>query len=911
MTENLKQMLRTMTRPRRSQSSDQLVGQMLGAEYKLLELLGQGAMARVYKATHLTLDRTVAIKILTSPAPDLVARFVHEIKVHSLLKHNNIVEALDCVTDARTGQACFVMEFLAGDSLQHVIRGNPEGLKSEEDIYFVISHVASALNYAHRQGVIHRDLKPANMVFVETGDGLQVKVVDFGMARLQEQVQRFTKTGHIVGSPLYMSPEQCMGKELDPRSDVYSLALVTYEMATGKAPFAGVPTLYDVMQSHCDPDTHPEPVSAKNENLRLCKRLDQIILVAMETNPDSRFQTVKHFEEALRVWHEAVKKGMSEEELDLIPINRGEPPQSDQRVATGEMSPRSALSNRSGALLRRSGRVEKRSKEIVSVSVERAKLSKFTGKKEVMSLNADPATTYETDETKARNARAAAAAAFEKPKANWRIPEMITTHHGGGWGVVPGQELGYIRQCEPLVGKILNRRYRVQQLIGEGGMSIVYRAQDQETGKMVAIKALKFVDEDLARRFTREINLHMELKHPNIVKAIERITLFNQTLFVMELLEGTVLEDFLEREFRVSSFNDICSIVAQLCDALEFAHDQDIIHRDLKPGNVMLIDQAGTLRVKVLDFGLAQIQDDLQRMTRTGVLVGSPGYMSPEHCLGKDLTCQSDIYSLGVLAFEIMAGELPFQAETDIEMVKAHCDKALIAMPISRFRQDLPALEVLEKVLARAMEKETGKRYQLVEEFRRDLDGWWQAAGGQADESPFRERRRRRRKARAVVGIESKDAPPVVAAAEPSAAQKKEDLSSIVDNFRQGQVQTVTSKWRGDPRMDRQSASTIKMIVITIVIFCFLGTLVLFSLNSKKSAVDKQETATMVESKPEESAASEPAPVVPFDGRSTPDTLTSQTGEQTADVQFPKNRPNPKKVGGMKIRGPGQYTVNP
>lgn len=710
-----------------------------------------------------------------------------------------------------------------------------------------------------------------------------------------------------------------MGKELDLRSDVYALALVTYEMATGKAPFANAASLYDVMQCHCDPDKLPEPIATKNLELRLPGRLDLIIRTAMQTNPDRRFQSVKLFEDALKVWYDAVQKGMTQEEVDLIPVESGAAPiaavqevetsksidslpalvQRSQSAAWPPSAADGASATSTGALAG-SNFVKSAGADAVaragSPKSEVSEAGAAGGLAGALGMGTGPGT--------APSAAAAQSVPLEvdTPKTAWRIPEMVTTHHGGGWGVVSGQELNFIRQSEPMIGRLLNNQYRVQEMIGEGGMSVVYRAEDTQNGKMVAVKSLKFVDAELAERFSREINLHMELKHPNIVKAIERISTVNQTFFVMELLSGTVLEDYLEREFCVSPFNDICTILAQICDALEFAHDQDVIHRDLKPGNVMLVDQAGALRIKVLDFGLAQIQADLQRMTRTGILVGSPAYMSPEHCLGSPLTCQSDIYSLGVLAFEIIAGELPFEGDTDIGIVKAHCDMNLEAFPISKFRQDLPAIEELEKVLARALAKDQSVRYGAIEDFRRGLNDWWIAAGRTAEESPFKERRRRRKRVRSVTGI-----PAAAAEREAVAAVNKtsgEDLNSLVDKHRQAQAETVTSKWRDDSRFDGQRQGQIKMVVITILIFCIMGTIVWFSMQSKPAPrpVVVEPKAEIVS--PEPGETSQPGDTVrPGDVDAVGEPLEApyEPPQNSSTMEEP-----PRKKRGFKIYAPGR-----
>lgn len=841
MTENLRQILKKAGSrpPSPAQSTDSLVGTNLNDEYKLLQLLGQGAMARVYKAHHIRLDREVAIKILLNDTPDVVARFIHEIKVHSLLKHSNIVEALDCVTDPRSGQTCFVMEYLEGTSLQYLVRNNPRGVTSEEDIFYVLSQVANALNYAHRQGVIHRDLKPANLVMVENNGEVQMKVVDFGMARLHEQIQRFTKTGHIVGSPLYMSPEQCMGQELDPRSDVYALGLVTYELATGKAPYAGSATLYEVMQSHCDPLKKPVPISEKNKALRLCDRLDAIIYIALETDPGKRFQTVKLFEDALRTWYQGVQKNMSQEELDLFPICIDDAPGSEEYI-------------------------DPKSLPIGKYKLSAAESAGLAATGEEATPAIDAVTADETSDRAQPNA----GTSESKPRSGWRLPERVSTHMMNGFGVVTGQQLSYVPQAEQVVGEVMNNRYRVHEIIGEGGFSVVYRAQDQQTGKMVALKSLKFADGELSERFSREINLHLDLKHPNIVKALERVQIHNQTYFVMELLSGTVLEDYLEREFCVSNFNDICAMISQLFDALEFAHDQGIIHRDLKPGNIMLIEQGGVLRVKVLDFGLAQIQDEMQRLTRTGMLVGSPAYMSPEHCLGHTLTIQSDIYSLGVLTYELICGNLPYEGESDIEMVKAHCDKNRLPMPLSTFRTDLPATEKLEEILACAMSKSPDGRYPEVADMRRAFDEWWQAAGRNPDESPFKEKRRRRRKAETTEVKEEKPQPAV-------SASETANLSSIVEHYREAQTETVVKKWRGGARADRSANNMVKMVAITVAIFCVLGTVIWFSMQNKPA---------------EQTAQSSPVPNEPTVHQEAAATaaLKRVTNGETATTEEPK-----------------------
>lgn len=766
--------------------TDAMVGLVLLGEYAILDLLGQGGMAKVYKAKQLSVDRFVAIKTLTTNEPNIVERFSNEVKVHGRLHHKNIVQALDCLIDPATQQSYFVMEFLAGLSIEEMLkRQGPIAL--ERDFVTIANQVCDALEHAHSKGVIHRDLKPGNVI-LQTLDGeLIVKVVDFGIAKVQEEMQRITKTGMVVGSPLYMSPEQCMGKELDVRADVYSLGILFYELLTGDPPYSNG-SLMDVMRAHCDPERFPEPIAQAGATVRGDNQLDSILRSALMTEPDRRIQSIQDFKEAINFWYRSVQSDQTDR---AVPIPNNKP--------------------------RQGGRYEAAVDELRDLVAQKQ-------------IAQDPQRRF--DET------------------------LFCTSIAKGTGEKMRITSAQVRFSDSLIGSVLFNRYKILDLLGEGGMSVVYRALDNTTQQVVAIKTLKFHDKDLGARFAREVAIHDELKHPNIVKAIECLESPNgQSFFVMEYLKGVVLQDYIVSQGSVSQFNDICTILGQVLNAIEFAHDQGIMHRDIKPDNIILIEQRGQLRAKVLDFGLAKIQEDLQRLTKTGVVVGSPAYMSPEQCMGKPLDFPSDIYSLAVVAYEMITGKLPFDAETDVEMMKAHCERSSLPAPLTVHRKDIPAVNVLAEIFEKALDKDASNRYQSVDELKAAFDEWWRQANTNPDLiSPFKATARRKKRT---------TAPPKSEAEKKEAVKESAALNDLIDGHRKAQEKTLRAQFEATgPAFDFKSVVKPLIAVICVVIAVggiwglstFIGKMV-----EQKAAQQASQPQTDTTKQPEASADTTPS----------------------------------------------------
>ncbi|HMP52617.1 MAG TPA: serine/threonine-protein kinase, partial [Candidatus Melainabacteria bacterium] len=224
-------------------------------------------------------------------------------------------------------------------------------------------------------------------------------------------------------------------------------------------------------------------------------------------------------------------------------------------------------------------------------------------------------------------------------------------------------------------GQTLEDKYLITGIIGQGGISVVYKARDLATNQIVAVKTLKENKPDIAMRFKREIETLTILQHKNIVRAVEAITLApGQTFLVMEHVKGISLQELIKQYGRAEHPEVIASILTQVCDGLAHAHKHKIIHRDLKGGNIVLTNVGEKIVVKILDFGIAKLEDDMQRLTLEGKAMGSPLFMSPEQCKGETLTVRSDLYSLGIVAYELITGELPVKGRSIVDVMAKHCD---------------------------------------------------------------------------------------------------------------------------------------------------------------------------------------------------------------------------------------------
>lgn len=273
---------------------DPAVGTIIAEKYEILEVLGGGGMGVVYKAKHLLMHRTVAIKMLLEETVSneyALARFQKEAQAASSLNHPNILTIFDFGISEK--RPYLVMDYLKGQTLAEVLQ--KEDYLHLQRALSIYIQIASALAHAHQNGVIHRDLKPANIMLVEyEGQGDFVKIVDFGIAKTihgggEGASIELTQTGQVFGSPLYMSPEQCRGGHLDARADIYSLGCVMYRSSTGKSPFAGQDAL-ELMYKHVNASA-PKFAECCPE-LKLPQNFEDVVMKCLEKEVDNRYQTM-------------------------------------------------------------------------------------------------------------------------------------------------------------------------------------------------------------------------------------------------------------------------------------------------------------------------------------------------------------------------------------------------------------------------------------------------------------------------------------------------------------------------------------------------------------------------------------------------------------------------------------------
>ena len=285
---------------KRSGNEDRLVGQVLAGKYRIEEKIDEGGMGCVYRATHVLMEKVVAVKVLhpALAADDkIVARFTREAKAASRLSHPHAINVTD-FGESENGVVYLVMEYLRGRTLKDVIR--KEGPLPLARAVEIVRQVSGALEAAHAEGVVHRDLKSDNIMLDETASGGDwAKVLDFGIAKIQQSVDKtdpgLTAPNIIIGTPQYMSPEQCaQASDIDARSDIYSFGIILYEMFVGHVPFTGdSPTV--IMMKHLQ----EPPPSVLEERRDLPAEVGRVVARSLAKRPEDRFQTVGELHDAL------------------------------------------------------------------------------------------------------------------------------------------------------------------------------------------------------------------------------------------------------------------------------------------------------------------------------------------------------------------------------------------------------------------------------------------------------------------------------------------------------------------------------------------------------------------------------------------------------------------------------------
>src|ERR1043165_7980221 len=314
------------------------------------------------------------------------------------------------------------------------------------------------------------------------------------------------------------------------------------------------------------------------------------------------------------------------------------------------------------------------------------------------------------------------------PLSPSQIPDGVGSLPPTGQVVLANEE----EKKDELIGRTIEGRYRIDSLIGFGGMGSVYRVTRLLIGDEVAMKILhteRVADPRAGERFRREAQAAARLKHPNAVSIYDfGITSDGFQYLVMELLEGQSLRQIIKQEGPLSPFAAV-EVTNQVCAAIDEAHRQHIVHRDIKPDNIIINSTVAGLRVKVLDFGIAKLRDDVaSHLTQTGSVMGTPHYMSPEQCLGEELDSRADIYSMGIVLYEMLCGRVPFNSPVSTAVVVQHVNQP----PPSLCTINIGISSHIEAVVFHALEKPRDARPPTAGALARELSAAVHSGGAPA-----------------------------------------------------------------------------------------------------------------------------------------------------------------------------------
>ncbi|MBY0356983.1 MAG: protein kinase [Candidatus Obscuribacterales bacterium] len=283
---------------------------------------------------------------------------------------------------------------------------------------------------------------------------------------------------------------------------------------------------------------------------------------------------------------------------------------------------------------------------------------------------------------------------------------------------------------DPLIGKLIQDKYRIEVLLAKGSMGVIYKAVQEHIGREVAIKVMHSYlvsDEESLKRYYKEAKAASRLNHPNIITLYDFGVLSSgQPYIVMDLLQGKSLYEILQQRGELNLKQTIM-VFQQACLALAEAHKRGVIHRDIKPENIVIDELADgqNIQVKVVDFGIATFpaepNDTLGKITKTGTVCGSPFYMSPEQCSAGAVDARSDLYSLGIVLFECLTGKIPFDSKDIYQVLNMQMKDQ--PPSLKQMRPDLTFPDYIEMVLVKALAKDPSARYQNAEEFWSALAG--------------------------------------------------------------------------------------------------------------------------------------------------------------------------------------------
>jgi eukaryotic-like serine/threonine-protein kinase len=652
-----------------------LIGSTI-SHYRILERLGGGGMGVVYKGWDLRLERFAAVKFLSphrSGSEDFKRRFAREARTASRLEHPNICTVFE-TDETDDGRLFIAMAFCEGESLKRKIERGPLPLPQALGI---ATQVSSGLAAAHDKGVVHRDIKPGNVMVAEDG---RVKIVDFGIAHLADET-RLTRTGDVMGTTAYISPEQFLSAETDHRADLWSLGVVLYEMLTGRLPW-----INGDEQELINAIVKRPARSISTLRPGVPQELERVVARALAKRPVDRYQRAAELQADLLAISELVAEtalsGPYEQTLVEAPQPPRErrpisPPLADPSGAAAAPAPRPVSGEPAGA---GTGSQTPLAPQIPQTSP------------------APPPPPIDRERQVSGNLDAGARSAAE-------VPDVLGS---------PGSSAFERRPTGGMTGRVISH-YRILGPLGGGGMGVVYKAQDLSLERVVALKFLPpelSRDPDAKTRFLQEARAASTLDHPNICTIHEvGETDEGQLYLAMACYDGETLKQRLQRG--ALPIDEALEAAQQIARGLVKAHRSGIVHRDIKPANLMITaDEI----VKILDFGIAKLAG-AAGLTRIGSSLGTPGYMSPEQARGEEVDHRTDVWSLGAVLYEMVTGRRPFRGDHDQAVLYALFNQE--PDPVEQLRPDAPP--ELVRIIGRMLSKDPDRRYLTAAEALADL----------------------------------------------------------------------------------------------------------------------------------------------------------------------------------------------
>ena len=294
------------------------------------------------------------------------------------------------------------------------------------------------------------------------------------------------------------------------------------------------------------------------------------------------------------------------------------------------------------------------------------------------------------------------------------------SHVSNGWSGAPTSASGShaSRGITLAAGTVLGTRYEIVQILGQGGMGAVYKARDLELDRVVAVKVIRpdlASHPDILARFKQELILARQITHRNVIRIFDLSEASGIKFITMEFIEGQDLKSLVSEKGRIS-FEEAAGFIEQVCLALEAAHAEGVVHRDLKPQNIMVDKQS---RASVMDFGIAR-SVEAGGMTMTGMVVGTPEYMSPEQVMGERVDVRSDLFTLGVIFYELLTGATPYRSDS----LQGAMFKRTREIPKPPIEVDPTVPQILSDVTAKCLQIDPARRYQSAREIITDLESW-------------------------------------------------------------------------------------------------------------------------------------------------------------------------------------------